>query len=123
MMSPNDASLREDEGADVDRADRDGAEREGGAAKSDYHDLNCASLHLTIAASMAHMIEKCSEEGKGTEKWHKICVIAEGKMSLSRVVVSLNTSIIERIKCEGKSIVRCSRRESKNQARRSVIEL
>ena len=45
MMSPNDASLRENEGADVDRADRDGAEREGGAAKSDYHDLNCASLH------------------------------------------------------------------------------
>ena len=123
MMSLSDTSLVEEERADVDGVDRDGAEREGGAAKSDYHDLNCASLHLTIAASMAHMIEKCSEEGKGTEKWHKICVIAEGKMSLSRVVVSLNTSIIERIKCEGKSIVRCSRRESKNQARESVIEL
>ena len=113
MMSPNDASLREDEGADVDRADRDGAEREGGAVESDCHDLNCASLRLTVTASIAHMTEKWSEEGKGTEKWHKIYVIAKGKMSLSRVAVSLNTSIIERIKCEGKSIVRCSRRESK----------
>ena len=45
-------------------------------------------------------------------------MIAEGKMSLSRVVVSLNTSIIERIKCEGKSIVRCSRRESKKLSTR-----
>ena len=114
MMSPSDTSLVEDEGANVDGADRDGAEREGGAAESDYHDLNCASLHLMVAASMAHMTEKWLEEGKGTEKWHKIHVIAEGKMSLSRVVVSLNTSIIERIKCQGKFIVRCSRRESKN---------
>ena len=71
---------------------------------------------------MTHMIEKWSEEGKPIEKWHKICVIAEGKMSLSRVAVSLNTSIIERIKCEGKSIMKYSRRESKNQARGSVIE-
>ena len=53
---------------------------------------------------MAHMIEKWSEEGKGTKKWHRIRVIAEGKMSLSRVVISLYTSKIERIKCEGKSI-------------------
>ena len=63
------------------------------------------------------------EKGKGTEKWHKIRVIAEGKMSLSRVAVSLNTSIIERIKCEGKSIVRCFNKESKNRAQGSVIEL
>ena len=27
---------------------------------------------------------KWSEEGKGTEKWRKILVIAEGKMNLSR---------------------------------------
>ena len=60
---------------------------------------------------MAHMTEKWLEKGKGTEKWHKIRVIAEGKMVLSWVVVSLNTSIIERKKCEGKSIVRCSKRE------------
>ena len=72
---------------------------------------------------MAHMTEKWSEEGKGTEKWHKIYMIAKGKMSLLRVTVSLYTSIIERIKCEGKSIVRCSNKESKNQARDSVIEL
>ena len=72
---------------------------------------------------MAHITEKCSDKGKGTEKWHKICAIAKGKMSLSRVTVSLYTSIIERIKCEGKSIVRCLRKESKNQAWGSVIEL
>ena len=48
----------EEEGADVDRADRDGAERKGGVAESDYRDLNCASLRLTVATSMAHMIEK-----------------------------------------------------------------
>ena len=67
-----------------------------------------------VVASMVHMIEKWSKEGKGTEKWYKICVIAEGKMSLSWVVVSLYTSIRERIKCEGKSIVKCSNKESKN---------
>ena len=72
---------------------------------------------------MAHITEKWSKEGKGTEKWHKIRMIDEGKMSLSRVAVSLYTSIIERIKCEGKSIVRCSNKERKNQARGSVIEL
>ena len=113
----------EEEGADMDGADQDGAEREGGAAKSDCHDLNYASLRLTVAASMVHMTEKWSEEGKGTEKWHRIRVIAEGKMSLSRVAISLYTSKIERIKCEGKFIVRCSNKESKNRARGSVIEL
>ena len=46
---------------------------------------------------MAHMIEKWSEEGKGIGKWHRIHVIVEGKMSLSRVAVSLYTSKIERI--------------------------
>ena len=38
----------------MDGADRDGAEREGGAAESVCRDLNCASLRLTVAASMAH---------------------------------------------------------------------
>ena len=80
--------------------------------------INCTSLHLMVAQSMAHITEKWSDEGKGTEKWHKIHVIAEGKMSLSRVAVSLYTFIIERIKCEGKSIVRCSRRESKKSSTR-----
>ena len=46
---------------------------------------------------MAHKTEKWSEEGKGIEKLHKIYMIAKGKMSLSRVAVSLYTSIIERI--------------------------
>ena len=69
------------------------------------------------------MTRKCSKEGKGTEKWHRIRMIAEGKMSLSRVAVSLYTSKIERMKCEEKSIVRCSNKDSKNRARGFVIEL
>ena len=123
MTSSRDTSLVEEEGADVDEADWDGAKREGGAAEFDCCDLNCASLRLTVVASMAHMIEKWSEEGKGIEKLHRIRVIAEGKISLSRVTVSLYTSKIERIKCEGKSIVRCSNKENKNRAQCSVIEL
>ena len=114
MMSPSDTSLVEEEGADVNGAKRDGAEWEGGVAESDCRDLNCALPRLTVTASMAHMTEKWLEEEKGIEKWHKICVIAERKMSLSWVAESLYISIIERIKCEGKFIVRCSRRESKN---------
>ena len=113
----------EEEGADVDEADWDGAKREGGAAEFDCCDLNCASLRLTVAASMVHMTEKWSEEGKGTQKWHRIRVIAEGKMGLSRVAISLYTFKIERIKCEGKSIVRCSNKPSKNRAQGSMIEL
>ena len=54
MMSPSDTSLVEEEGADVDGIDRDGAEREGEAADS-CRDLNYASLHFTIAASMAQI--------------------------------------------------------------------
>ena len=123
MISPSDTSLDKKKGVDVDGADRDGAEQEGGAAESIYHDLHYASLCLTVAASMAHMIEKWLEEGKGTEKWHKIRMIAEGKMTLSRIAVSLYTSIKERIKCEGKSIARFSNKENKNQTRDSVIEL
>ena len=45
---------------------------------------NCALLYFTVAASMAHMKVKWLDKGKGTEKWCKILVIAEGKMSLSR---------------------------------------
>ena len=99
-MSPSDTSLEEKEGADVDGADQDGVEWEGEGAKSICRDLNCASLRLMVAVSMAHMIEKWSKEGKGMEKWHKIHVIAKGKMSLSRVAVSLYTSIkIGRASC------------------------
>ena len=75
-------SLVEEEGADVDGADRDGAEREGGATESNYRDLNYTSLRLTVTASMAHMKEKWSKKGKETKKWHKIRVIAKGKMKL-----------------------------------------
>ena len=81
-MSPKDASLEEEEGADVSRAERDGVGREGGV-ESYCRDLNCASLHFTVAMSMAHMKVKGLDAGKGTEIWRKILVIAEGNMSLS----------------------------------------
>ena len=66
MMSSSDTSLIKEEGADVDRTERDGAKWEAGAAESDCYDLNCASLCLTVATSMAYMIEKWSKEGKET---------------------------------------------------------
>ena len=81
-MSPNDTSLEEEKGVDVGLAERDGVGREGGV-KSYCHDLNCASLHFTVAVSMAHIKVKGSDARKGTEIWRKILVIAEGKMSLS----------------------------------------
>ena len=98
MMSPSDTSLVEEVGANVDGVDRDGVEREEGVADPDCLDLNCASLCLTVAASMAHIKEKWSDAGKGTENWRMILVIAEGKMSLSQDAESLWTSMIERIK-------------------------
>ena len=55
MISPSDISLIEVEGADVDGADQDEVEWEEGVVNPDCHDLNCASLHLTVAASMAHI--------------------------------------------------------------------
>ena len=84
MMSPRVTPLIEEEGADVD-----GVERVGGAADPDCLDRNCASLRLTVAASIAPITEKWSNRRKGTEKWHKILVIAKGKMSLSSVIESL----------------------------------
>ena len=66
---------------------------------------------------MAHMKVKGLNTGKGIEKWRRILVIAKGKMSLSRDAKSRWTSIMERIKWEGKSIVRCSRREQKSSTR------
>ena len=79
MMSPNVTSPIEEEGANVD-----GAEWKGGATESDFLDRNCALLRFTVVASMTYMKVKWSDKGKGTEKWRKILVIAEGKMSLSR---------------------------------------
>ena len=67
----------------------DGAKGVEGAVVLDHLECSCASLLLTIAAFMAFITEKWSEAGKGIEKWRKSLVIAEGKMSLSRVVVSL----------------------------------
>ena len=49
---------------DVDGVEQDRAEWEGGANESDCRDLKYASLHLTVAASMAHITEKWLEEGK-----------------------------------------------------------
>ena len=83
MMPPKDTSLKEEEGADVGREEQDGVKREGGV-ESCCRNLNCASLRFTVAASMAHMKVKGSDAEEGTEKWRKILVIAEGKMSLSR---------------------------------------
>ena len=48
MRSLSDTSLEKEEGADVDRADRDEAKRVG-AAESVCRDLNYASLRLTVA--------------------------------------------------------------------------
>ena len=84
MMSPSVTSPIKDEGADVDGAEQNGAKWEEGAAKSDCLNRNYASLHFTVVTSMAHMKVKWSDKGKGTEKWRKILMIAEGKMSLSR---------------------------------------
>ena len=66
MMSPRVISPEEEEGADMDGTKQDRAEQKGRAVESVFRDLNCASLRLTVAASMAHMTEKWSEEGKGT---------------------------------------------------------
>ena len=98
MMSSRGTSPVKEEGADVDGAGQDGTKREGGAADPDCLDLNCAFLRLTVAASMAHIKEKGLNVGKRTEKWRKILMIAEGKISLSRDVESRWTSMIERIK-------------------------
>ena len=71
------------DGVERDGAERDGTKREGGATESDYLNRNFTSLRFTVAVSMAHMKVKWSDKGKGIEKWCKILVIAEGKMSLS----------------------------------------
>ena len=84
MMSLRVTLPMEEEGADVD-----GAEGVEGVALSDCLERNCASLRLTIAGSIAPITWKWSDEGKGTEKGHKILMIVVGKMSSLRVVVSL----------------------------------
>ena len=93
MIASRVTPLAEEEGVEVD-----GAERVGGAVNSDHLERSYTLLRLTIAASMAHITWKWSEMGKGTEKWHKILMIAKGKMSLSRVAISPYTSMREIIK-------------------------
>ena len=49
MMSPRVTSPVEEEGVDVNGPEQDGAERKGGVVESNYRDLNCTSLRLTVA--------------------------------------------------------------------------
>ena len=46
----------------------DGAEGVGGATDPDYLERSYASLHLTVAMSMAHITWKWSDIGKEIEK-------------------------------------------------------
>ena len=82
MLSPKNTSLKEEEGANVSQAERDGVGQEGGV-ESYCNDQNYASLCFMVAVFMAHKKVKGSDAGEGTEKWRKFLVIAEGKMSLS----------------------------------------
>ena len=63
MMSFKDTSLKEEEGTDVGRAEQDEVGWEGGG-ESCCRNLNWASLHFTVAASMAHMKVKRVEQGR-----------------------------------------------------------
>ena len=83
----------EEKGVEVD-----GAEGVGRFADLDCLEQNYALLRLTVAAFIAPIMWKWSNRGKGIEKWCKILVIAEGKMSLSRVAESLCASMIEIMK-------------------------
>ena len=56
---------------------------------------------------MAHITGKWSKKGKETEKWRKILVIAEGKMSLPRDAATRWTSIIERKRQQKPSMRLC----------------
>ena len=60
IMASSVTPLVEDEGAEVD-----GAVDVGGAAICVWgcHDLNCAMLHQTVAASIAHIYEKWGDLG------------------------------------------------------------
>ena len=83
----------EEKGVEVD-----GAEGVGRVTDLDCLEQNYALLRLTVAAFIAPIMWKWSNRGKGIEKWRKILVIAEGKMSLSRVAESLCASMIEIMK-------------------------
>ena len=76
----------EDEGEKVD-----GAEEAEGVAVLVRGCLrrSWALLCQMVAASMTLIIVKGRDLGKETEKWQRNLMIVEGKISLSRVVVSL----------------------------------
>ena len=93
MMASRVTSPIEEEGADVDEAIE-----VGGITVLNRLEHSYASLCLTVVASMAHMTWKWLETRKETKKWCRILVIAKEKMSLSRVTVSLYTSMNERMK-------------------------
>ena len=76
-------ALRVTPPAEEEEAKVDGVEGVGGAVNSDRLERSYTSLRLTVAASIAPITWKWSDKGKGTEKWYKILVITEGKMSLS----------------------------------------
>ena len=86
MMASSVIPPIEDEGAEVE-----GAVEVRGAAVSIRGCLNrsWASLHLTVALSMAPMTEKWGNARKEIEKWWRIRVIAEGKINISRVAIFL----------------------------------
>ena len=75
--------------AEVEEAEVDGAKEAGGATVPECLNRNYASLCLTILAFIAPMTWKGSEEGKGTSKWRKSLMIAEEKVSLTQVAISL----------------------------------
>ena len=49
---------------EVEGMEVDGVGGVGGATIPDHHDRNCASLHLMVVASMAHITEKWLETEK-----------------------------------------------------------
>ena len=110
MMASSVTSLIVDEGAKVD-----GVVETRGVTVSVRGRLgmSCASLHWMIATSMAHITIKWGDSRKETEKWWRSRVIAEGKISLLRVAISLKISISNRMKWEGKSIEISSKRDRK----------
>ena len=66
----------------------EGVEGVGGAANLDRLERSCASLRLTVVASMAHITWKWSETGKGTEKWHKILTTSLKNLTLPLTKIS-----------------------------------
>ena len=68
-------------------AEEKGVEVDGAEGVGRVTDLDCLEQNYALLISR-----------KGIEKWRKILVIAKRKMSLSRVVESLCTSMIEIMK-------------------------